>query len=426
MKRSILTKTLIVVALSLGALSGVYAKGQKAPQYPNTHREAPQNDLRSQRDSQQLQEGFNALNKGTNQKAGEILGKLLSHTSSKYAKAMALRGLAQIKLNAHQYSAALPLLQKSLNLNSMPNNAYFNTMLTIAQIQAQSEQWKPALTTLKKWMKEGDKQSAKAYALQGNIYYRLNQYQNSINSMKQALGLSKNAPESWQQILMASYFELGQYAEAAKLEETALTIHPRDKKVLGNLVNIYIKANEPAKALVAMADAKARGVFSTEKDYLKLAKLYVYIAQNENDTKKEKKEAIQAAQTLQEGINKGIVKPGLKPFKLMGNAYYLAGNYKQAMAAWSKASPFASNGEVDFTLGNVQMQDGQYRKGQATLHKALKRGVKHVGAAWILIGNADINLRNHKGAIYAYRQAAKYPATRVAAEKWLRGQRHGR
>ncbi len=423
MKRSILAKTLLVVALSLGMLSGAYANDNQAQQYPKTQREAPQNDLRSQRDSQQLQDGFNALNKGANQKAAEILGKLLKNTSSKYAKAMAFRGLAQIKLNAHQYPAALTLLQKSLDLNSMPNNDYFNTMLTIAQVQAQSEQWKPALVTLQKWMKEGGKQSGKAYALQGNIFYRLNQYQNAINSMKQALGLNKSAPESWQQILMASYFELGQYTEAAKLEETVLTTNPGNKKALANLVNIYIKANEPAKALTAMAAAKARGVFSTEADYLKLARLYVYIAQNQKNANKQ---ATQAAQTLQEGIKKGIVKPGLKPYKLMGNAYYLAGDYKKAIAAWSKASPFATNGEVDFTLGNVQMQDGQYRKGRTTLRRALKRGIKRVGAAWILIGNADINLRNHKGAIYAYRQAAKDPATRVAAEKWLRGQKRGR
>lgn len=426
MKRSILAKTLLVAALSLGAVSSVYAGNKPVQQYPNSHREAPQNDLRSERDAKQLNAAFAALQKNDTKQAAGILNKLKDNSRSKYAQAMAYRGLAQVQIIKHNYQAALPLLQKALDMKSLPNNNYFNTMLTIAQIKAQSEQWKPALITLQKWMKEGGKKTGSAYALQGNIFYRMNQYQKAINSMKQALALKKGAPESWQQILMASYFELGQFSQAAQLEETVLAAQPDNKKALENLVNIYIKANDPAKALTAMANAKARGVFSTEADYLKLAKLYVYIAQNENDTKKETTEAVQAAQTLQEGIKKGIVKPGLKPYKLMGNAFYLAGKYKQAIAAWSKASPFASNGEVDFTLGNVQMQDGQYRKGRATLHRALKRGVKRVGAAWILIGNADINLRNHRGAIYAYRQAAKDPATRVAAEKWLRGQKRGR
>ncbi len=426
MKRSIFVNSLLVVALSLGAASGAYANNQTVQQYPNSHREAPQNDLRSERDARQLNTAFAALQKNDTKQAAGILNRLKDNSRSKYAKAMAYRGLAQVQIIKHDYQAALPLLQKALEMKSLPNNNYFNTMLTIAQIEAQSQQWKPALATLQKWMRKGGKKTGKAFALQGNIFYRMNQYQNAINSMKQALDLNKSGPDTWRQILMASYFELGKYAEAAKLEETVLSAHPDDKKALENLVNIYIKANDPAKALTAMAAAKARGVFSTEADYLKLAKLYVYIAQNENDTKKETTEAIQAAQVLQEGIRKGIVKPDLKPYKLMGNAYYLAGKYKQAISAWSKASPFASNGEIDFTLGNVQMQDGQYRKGRATLHKALKRGVKRVGAAWILIGNADINLRNHKGAIYAYRQAAKDPATRVAAEKWLHGQRRGR
>ncbi|EQD66110.1 tetratricopeptide repeat domain protein [mine drainage metagenome] len=257
MKVRSLPKLLLLLAVALMAVGATNAKdAKKAPEYPNAKREQPQNDLRSEREQRMLQAGFNALNSKDDAKATGDLNKVLKDSSSKYAKAMALRGLAQIQMNAGNTKAAIPLLQQALDLNSLSNDDYFDTMLTIAQIQAQDEQWQPALATLQKWMTEGGKRSGAAYALEGNIYYRLNQYQNAIGAMKQALALKPDAPDSWNQLLMASYFGLKDYSQAAKLEEAAVAKNPDDKAAVKNLVSVYIQAKEPDKALKVMADAK--------------------------------------------------------------------------------------------------------------------------------------------------------------------------
>jgi len=82
MKRSILAKTLLVAALSLGAISGVYAGNKPVQQYPNSHREAPQNDLRSERDAKQLNAAFAALQKNDTKQAAGILNKLQDNSRS--------------------------------------------------------------------------------------------------------------------------------------------------------------------------------------------------------------------------------------------------------------------------------------------------------------------------------------------------------
>ncbi|MHB1283917.1 MAG: tetratricopeptide repeat protein, partial [Metallibacterium scheffleri] len=146
MKVRSLLKFLLLLVLALTAVGAASARDDKnAPEYPNTKREQPKNDLRSEREQRMLQAGFNALNNNDDAKATDELNKVLKDSSSKYAKAMALRGLAQVQMNAGNNKAAVPLLQQSLDLNSLPNNDYFNTMLTIAQLQAQDEQWQPAL-----------------------------------------------------------------------------------------------------------------------------------------------------------------------------------------------------------------------------------------------------------------------------------------
>lgn len=416
MKARVLLRSALLL-LALGAVSVSYAKdGHKAPEYPNAKREAPRIDLRSRRDEKTLQAGFKALNGGDSSTATEDFNKILKDSDSKYAKAMALRGLAQIKITASDNTAAIPLLQQAMAMNSLPNGGYFDTMLTIAQLQAEAGQWKPALTTLQQWMDQGGKQSGSAYALEGNIYYRLNQYPQAVSAMKQALALKPNGPDSWNQLLMASYAGMGNYAEAAKLEQAEVAKHPNDKGAVKNLVTVYLQAKEPAKALQVMADAKARGLYTTGPDYVNLAKMYLYVGQNQDHPKAD---ALQAAQVLEQGLAAKIIEPSYEPYDLLGKAYYLAGEEGKAIDALAKGSPYAKDGELDFLRAQLLIQDDKYSEGRSVMQQALKRGVKRVGAAWQLIGNADLAMHQPKAAASAYERAAKDPETHAAAEKML-------
>jgi tetratricopeptide (TPR) repeat protein len=95
------------------------------------------------------------------------------------------------------------------------------------------------------------------------------------------------------------------------------------------------------------------------------------------------------------------------------------------MAAWTKASPYAKDGEMDFLRGQLLIQDQKFAEGRSLMETALKRGVKRVGAAWALIGNADLALKQRKAATAAFEKAAQDPETRAAAEKVLKQLRGG-
>ncbi|MHB1284538.1 MAG: tetratricopeptide repeat protein, partial [Metallibacterium scheffleri] len=232
-----------------------------------------------------------------------------------------------------------------------------------------------------------------------------------------------DATDSWNQLLMASYFGLNDYAEAAKLEEAVVAKNPNDKAAVKNLVSVYIQAKEPDKALKVMAAAKARGLYTSNDDYINLAKMYLYIGQNQDNPKPD---ALQAAGVVQDGLSKNIVTPSLEAYKLLGDAYYVAGEQDKAMAAWTKASPYAKDGEMDFLRGQLLIQDQKFTEGRSLMQTALKRGVKRVGAAWALIGNADLALKDRKAAMAAFEKAAQDPETHAAAEKVLKQLRGGR
>src|SRR6185437_13556399 len=69
-------------------------KSKQATEYPDSTREAPKLDLKSEKDQKHLQEGLDAINKGDMATAETTLQALVDGSKSKYAQAMALRGLA--------------------------------------------------------------------------------------------------------------------------------------------------------------------------------------------------------------------------------------------------------------------------------------------------------------------------------------------
>ncbi|MDE1897489.1 MAG: tetratricopeptide repeat protein [Xanthomonadaceae bacterium] len=426
MKFRLFAKTLAIVMLAFALGATAVAADKKPPEYPNAKRESPKPDLTSRHDEELLKKGFAALNDSKQQTEAQTdLQKLVSDSSSKYAKAEALRGLAQLKVNQNDYAGGIALLKQALALDSLPNDDYFDTMMGLAQLYTQNQQWQPALDTLKTWMEQGGKQTGDAYALQGRIYLSEKEYSDAVSSMQQAMKLQpQGAPVWWGQVLVESYVGLKDYAHAAQVLETQLAANPSDATTRKNLVAVYLDANQPAKALQAMEDAKAHGLIVTGTDYINLAKMYVIVGQDSNDPKPDAQKAVAA---LQEGFAKQVVQPSFDSYKLLGDASYLAGDLHGAVAAWGKAAPFATDGKLDMQRGQLMVQQlDQYRDGRAALQQALaKGGLEKPGVAWILIGNADIKLKDKAGALAAYRKAAQYPETKSAAVKWLKAESHG-
>ncbi|MBW6951157.1 tetratricopeptide repeat protein, partial [Salmonella enterica subsp. enterica serovar Weltevreden] len=74
--------------------------------------------------------------------------------------------------------------------------------------------------------------------LKGNALYRLERYPEAAQVLKQALESGEPRGE-WQQLLMATYIEMGNTAEAAKLAEQVAQKNPTDKRAQMNLVATY-------------------------------------------------------------------------------------------------------------------------------------------------------------------------------------------
>ncbi|WP_193570369.1 tetratricopeptide repeat protein [Luteibacter yeojuensis] len=427
MKQGSLSKLALATAIALSLVSGAVVARDTKPQekkealYPNATRTEPKLDLKSEKDQKAINEGLDAANNGEKDKALQILQPLAdgSATSSKYAQALALQGIANLKYNDGDVKGAITTLKQALDIGVMPNDTYFQLKYMYTQFLVADEQYAQALQSLQEWRNEGKKETADSYGLEGNIDYRLEKYPEAIAAITKAKSMPDAKPQgSWDQILAASYAETGQGDKAAELAAAELAKNPNDPTALNNAASALIQAQKYPDAIKLMEQGRAAGAFKDEKQYVNLAKVYLIDGQEHGD--RQEANASKAAAVLDDGMAKGVVKPSAEVYKLQGDAALTGGNEAAALAAYQKAAPLAKDGEITLSVARLQLAKNQYAAAEKSATDAISKGVQHKGQAYMVRAEAKRGQKNKQGAIADMKLAAQDPETSAKANAWLK------
>lgn len=386
------------------------SKGEKAENnYPHATRIEPKTSM-PDAVGKKLNKVNDLIAEGEQDKALALIDEVLADKkSTPYSNAFGLYLRSNVKWEKEDGAGAIADLKQSIELNALPNNNQFAAMYTLAQFQLQEEQYPESIKTIDEYMAQSGDKKPEAIAIKGNAYYRTEKFQDAVDTMKQAIAATDKPQDSWNQILMASYFELNQFDEAGRIVEGQLAKNPNDKKLIQQLASVYINGEKPEKALALLTDAKSKGLITTADDYKLLAQLY-------GQAEKPK----EGAALLEEGFAKGVVPQTYDMYKLLGDSYALAEDETKAIDAYGKASALAKDGEVDFLRGQLMVNAQRWADAKTALTQALQRGVKRQGAAYVLLGNAENELGNKPAAIAAMEKARGYEETRQMSETWLK------
>lgn len=406
---------LLLVVSANGAVVAAPKQKEVKNEYPNATRQEPKTTI-SESSQKQLSTAFKYLDNQETDKAAALLDKILQDKrASDYARALALQAYSQIKWEQEDTAGGIDMIRQAIKLNALPNKAHFQAMYQLAQLLLSQEKYQESLDAIEAWFKQSGAQTADAYALQGNAYYRLDKFQEAINSLKKALAMAEKPNESWLQIMMGSYFELEQFDEAAKVAEQQLVKDPTNKKLIQQLSSIYINAKQEQKALELMTNAQSKGLITTEEDYKQLGQLYNYLGKPK-----------EATAVLNEGLQKGAIKPSYEIYKLLGDAYELAEDSEHAIEFYNKASPLAKDGTVDYLRGYLLFYNEHAKEAKEAITQAIaKGGLKQEGEAYLLLGNIEYDLGNNTAALAAYEKAKNYPSTQKMAESGIRNVKAG-
>lgn len=382
-------------------------------QYANSSRAEPKVEL-SEAGQKNINRAYELIGEEKYADAEKILQEVVAgKRSSPYEKALALQGLSSAAWEQERPAEALSLGQQALDSNALPNEQHFTGIYQLAQMNVGEEQYDGALALIDKWMRESGVEKADAYALRGNALYRLERFPESADALKKAIALTDKPNDGWTQMLLATYYEQENYAEAAKVGEEMLAKSPDDEKLIANLAAAYAEAEQNEKAVALLEGAYQRGVLKSPDQIRQLYQLYNYLEKPQ-----------QAAKVINDGIAKGTLKEDLETTKALAYAHTTAEQYAEAAAAYGRAAQFAKDGEMDYQRGFLLVQElDQVSEGKAALTTAISKGVSKPGNAYILIGNAELESGNKTAAVAAYEKARGYPESKSMAETWLKGNR---
>lgn len=341
-------------------------EAQREVSYPEAGREEPKAKA-SAKLTPKLKKLFKAYDDADAAAAQVLADEVIADASANaYEKAISARVIGSMLLGSDDVRAAA-YLQQVVEFNALSNNEHYESMLVVAQLQLQDDQYQEALATLDRFLSETRSQKPEHLVFKGNALYRLERYPEAIAVLKPLIESSAEPRADWTQLLMAAYVDSDQAGEATKLAEQIAARTPTDKRAQMNLAAAYIQSDQFDKAIAVYEKLRAAGQLTEDRDYRNLYALYLNV---------EGKEAAAIA-AINEGLEKGILKPDHQAYVALAQAYYFFGQPGPAIDAYRKAAPLASNGETYLNLARVLANEGRAAESKQAAQQALDKGLKN-------------------------------------------------
>ena len=399
----------IVLAVMILAISSGMASG--AEKNENSFRTKRAHSIRS-RVYEKLEQAQEAQGAKNLTGALEILQGMLGGNLSEYETAMVWNLIGGISYEQDNLRGAIEAFRNVIKQQDIPEGMRAAVLYGLAQLYVASEDYRQALQILDQWFEMTPEPSGDAYALKAQANYQLQRYQQAVSPLLTALELSRQKglliKESWLGLLRASYYELDDFKNTAKILELLLVLYPQ-KAYWKQLAWIYGMLDREKDQLATTEAAWEQGFLDSEKEITNLAQLYMY---HEVPWK--------AARVLEAGMKSKIIKEKYKNLRLYAQALALAQESEKQIPAMEKATKIAPDGEMNIYLAQAYMERGEWKKAARSLADAVSKGVRRPGNARMMLGIARFNSENLKGAAEAFRAAAKDHRETVTARRWLK------
>ncbi len=362
---------------------------------------------------EKMNEAYELVGQENYDEAMATLVKLRGRAKADYNKAIIAQGIAQVHWAQGNYDASLEEFELAVEINALPNQAHYSLMYQIAQLYYANQRYEEALDRLALWFCKVpvEEHKSTAYVLQASIYAQKEDWETALVSIDTAIAMDEDPKENWYNLKLAGHFKLEQWEKGAETLEVMITRWPDKKTYWTQLSNTYYKLEDDEKALSVMALAYRKGLLDKSQDLLYLANLYGM-----------KDVPYKAAQVLQAGLESGVVTAEERYWTSVGDNWYAAEEYEEALQAFEKAGEISDVGKIDLRRGYILVDQERWAEAADALRAALEKGgvtERQAGEAYLMLGMSEFNQENYDAATAAWKQAGRYETARSQSRQWI-------
>lgn len=333
---------------------------------------------------------------------------LLNNNPSPYETAVIQQTLGHIYFALDKHAEAATAFIKSIETHALPGAVTHDIQYIIAQLLASTGKYKESLDYLLPWLESEASPKPEALVLAGTIYYQLNDFRNMIPPVQKALSLSGNPEQSWYEMLLAGYYQLKEYKEAATELEKMIVRFPENKTYWQQLAGAWQLAGVYQRALAAYELALNKGILDTS-GLMQLIHLYLH-----------EQLPYKAATLLRDKINSGEIDNSIENLDLLASSWLLAREYDPAIKVLTELAQLKNDPGLYFRIGQIYFEKEKWQEAIVALERVTKDGnAANLAEAWLLIGIAAFHNHEEARSARALNQAVSYETTRKQAEWWL-------
>ena len=230
----------------------------------------------------------------------EITAKRYYLNEKSYERALINQLYGQFYALQSDYENATPWFEKAIAKNMLPFAADLQVTYSLAQCYFQMGRYKDVIKTLESYKLKAATKGQNTAPIQlmvlGIAYFQENDLLNSYINIVQANATATKLNEEWLQYEFALAISLKKYDAAINVGQYLIFINPDKKSYWKQLSGVYYGSESEDLSLAGLELAFENNVLDKEKDYLDLARYFMY-----------KELPIKAVAAINEGISKNLI-----------------------------------------------------------------------------------------------------------------------
>lgn len=330
-----------------------------------------------------------------------------------YEKATYWNFMAAVNYSLNDTKGAIESYMNVLRQNNLPEGLRNSALFAQAQIYFISEDYKSTIKVLQYWFKLVPDAQIDAYVLLAQVYYQQQNYKLARDTMLVALRKAREKGESlrenWLALLRASYYELGDYANSAKVLEILAANYGKDTYWL-QLSGMYGLMGDQKKQAEIMNAAYAGNMIKSQADQLNLARLYMA-----------SEAPYLAVKLMRQGFKSKVIEFKPDNLQLFAQALGLSKEYEAQIPVLTKLASMTGESRHFIYLGQAYSQTGKWPEAAEAFRSALKgKDLGDRGSILMQLGTALYNGNKLEEARDTFEEAVGSKGGGEGAANWVK------
>jgi tetratricopeptide (TPR) repeat protein len=358
---------------------------------------------------QDTQDAMKLLSENKHQEAIEKLTKI-ADKGSDYEKAVVNYNLGFAYSAKSDNAGAVKAFAKALSFKALPRLQKEQLEFNLGQLYIVAGQYDEGIKTLQQYIETScSAVTADAHIFLANALAERKRYAEALPQIDLAISKSKQPKELWLQMKLAIAYELKEFKGCAESLVGLIAMVPAKADYWKQLSSIFYEMKKDAESVAVLALAERQGFVQKPNEVKNLYSVYMAMEL-----------PFKAGALMQDAVDKGRMPATEENYESIADAWINAREAARAETTLKKLASMSEKGEYYFKLGAMYGDDERWKESVEMLQKALDKGVKRGGEAWMRMAVAQHGLKNTSGAIASLQKAITFDETRKQAGEWLR------